>query len=76
MAPKDDFGFSRRDFLKTVGAGGLAVGVAGHAESEAQEASAVGEATAYWCARTQKSFGPDGDIVGRGPCQHGRGCCD
>jgi xanthine dehydrogenase YagT iron-sulfur-binding subunit len=36
MAPKDDFGFSRRDFLKTVGAGGIAAGVVGPAEVEAQ----------------------------------------
>jgi hypothetical protein len=33
------------------------------------------EATAYWCAKTQKSFGPDGDIVGREMCRHGRSCC-
>jgi hypothetical protein len=33
------------------------------------------EATAYWCARTQKSFGPDGDVVGRDTCRHGRTCC-
>lgn len=34
------------------------------------------EATAYWCSKTQKSFGPDGDIVGREACRHGRGCCE
>lgn len=33
------------------------------------------DATAYWCARTQKSFGPDGHAVGREACQHGRSCC-
>ena len=38
MAPKDDFGFSRRDFLKTVGVGGIAAGVVGPAESGAQPA--------------------------------------
>jgi xanthine dehydrogenase YagT iron-sulfur-binding subunit len=42
MAPKDDFGFSRRDFLKTVGAGGIAVSVVGPAIADAQEATAVG----------------------------------
>jgi xanthine dehydrogenase YagT iron-sulfur-binding subunit len=36
MAPKDDFGFSRRDFLKTVGVGGIAAGVVGPSEAEAQ----------------------------------------
>jgi xanthine dehydrogenase YagT iron-sulfur-binding subunit len=36
MAPKDDFGFSRRDFLKTVGVGGIAAGVVGPADAEAQ----------------------------------------
>lgn len=42
MAPKDDLGFSRRDFLKTVGAGGIAVGVVGPVASEAQEAAVAG----------------------------------
>jgi len=42
MAPKDDCGFSRRDFLKTVGAGGIAVGVVGPVGADAQEAGAVG----------------------------------
>ena len=42
MAPKDDFGFSRRDFLKTVGVGGIAVGVVGPSPAEAQDAAAVG----------------------------------
>lgn len=45
---------------------------------EDPDAAAAGayEATSYWCAKTQKAFGPDGDIVGRDACQHGRGCCD
>jgi hypothetical protein len=34
------------------------------------------EATAYWCACTQKAFGPDGQPVGLAACSHGRGCCD
>jgi xanthine dehydrogenase YagT iron-sulfur-binding subunit len=42
MAPKEDFGFSRRDFLKTVGAGGIAVGVVGPAGVEAQDTAGVG----------------------------------
>ena len=42
MAPKDDFGFSRRDFLKTVGVGGIAAGVVGPDAAGAQEATALG----------------------------------
>ncbi|HSL24010.1 MAG TPA: 2Fe-2S iron-sulfur cluster-binding protein [Vicinamibacterales bacterium] len=42
MAPKDDFGFSRRDFLKTVGVGGIAAGVAGPVDAAAQQAQSVG----------------------------------
>jgi xanthine dehydrogenase YagT iron-sulfur-binding subunit len=41
MAPKDDSGFSRRDFLKTVGVGGIAVGVVG-AEAAAQSPQTLG----------------------------------
>jgi xanthine dehydrogenase YagT iron-sulfur-binding subunit len=36
MAAKDEFGFSRRDFLKSVGVGGIAAGVVGPTEAEAQ----------------------------------------
>ncbi len=42
MAPKDDFGFSRRDFLKTVGVGGIAAGVVGPVEADAQQVPVVG----------------------------------
>ena len=42
MAPKDDFGFSRRDFLKTVGVGGIAVGVVGPVDADAQQATVLG----------------------------------
>ncbi|MGE5813969.1 MAG: (2Fe-2S)-binding protein [Acidobacteriota bacterium] len=42
MAPKDDVGFSRRDFLKTVGVGGIAAGVVGPATVDAQQAAALG----------------------------------
>lgn len=42
MAPKDDFGFSRRDFLKTVGAGSIAANVISPGEAEAQRATTVG----------------------------------
>ena len=34
------------------------------------------EATAFWCASTQKSFGPDGLPVSLEACAHGRGCCE
>jgi hypothetical protein len=34
------------------------------------------EATAFWCARTQKAFGPDGEPVSAAACAHGRGCCE
>jgi xanthine dehydrogenase YagT iron-sulfur-binding subunit len=49
MAPKkkDEPGFSRRTFLKTVGAGGVAAGVLGPATgAEAQPVNAVGPAAA------------------------------
>ena len=36
MAPHDEFSVSRRDFLRTVGVGGLATTVAGVAEADAQ----------------------------------------
>jgi xanthine dehydrogenase YagT iron-sulfur-binding subunit len=42
MAPKDEFGFSRRDFLKTVGAGGIAASVVGPAAADAQDAAVAG----------------------------------
>jgi len=41
MAPKDDYGFSRRAFLKTVGAGGIAVGVVGPAAADAEGTTAA-----------------------------------
>jgi hypothetical protein len=33
-------------------------------------------ATAFWCACTQKSFGPDGMPVNAELCAAGRGCCE
>ena len=33
-------------------------------------------ASAYWCLKTQKSFGPDGEVVTAEACQGGRGCCE
>ena len=39
---KDEPGFSRRSFLKTVGAGGVAAGVLGQADVDAQAVRAVG----------------------------------
>ena len=36
------------------------------------------DATAYWCACTQRGFGPDRAPVGPDRCSHGgtRGCCE
>jgi xanthine dehydrogenase YagT iron-sulfur-binding subunit len=42
MAPKGDFGFSRRDFLKTVGVGGIAAGVVTPTTAVAEDAAALG----------------------------------
>jgi len=35
------------------------------------------EGTAYWCTRTMKALGPDGQPVHRDTCGHdgGRACC-
>jgi hypothetical protein len=32
--------------------------------------------SSFWCVRTQKAFGPDGDPVNARDCIHGRGCCE
>ncbi|HWP99363.1 MAG TPA: hypothetical protein VNK92_02720 [Vicinamibacterales bacterium] len=47
-------------------------------EIDPDEARATGpyDATAYWCARTQKGFGPDGLAVHPDKCRHGRECCE
>jgi aerobic-type carbon monoxide dehydrogenase small subunit (CoxS/CutS family) len=37
MAPKDDSGFSRRDFIKSTGVGGLAAGLVGQVELRARQ---------------------------------------
>jgi len=34
------------------------------------------EATAFWCACTQKNFGPDGQPATAELCASGRGCCE
>ncbi len=36
------------------------------------------DATAYWCACTQRGFGPDRGMVGPSHCGHGgaRACCE
>lgn len=44
--------------------------------AEAAEYAEEIEATAFWCACTQKPFGPDGEPVGAASCCEGRGCCD
>jgi hypothetical protein len=33
------------------------------------------DATAYWCTRTQKPYGPDGKPAHAATCAHGRECC-
>ena len=33
-------------------------------------------ATAFWCASTQKAFGPDGMPVNAESCANGRDCCE
>lgn len=33
-------------------------------------------APAYWCLKTQKSFGPDGAPVTAEACREHRGCCE
>jgi hypothetical protein len=33
-------------------------------------------ASAYWCLKTQKSFGPDGGVVTAEACCGDRGCCE
>jgi hypothetical protein len=43
---------------------------------EAREEADGLEATAYWCACTQKAFGPDGQPVTARSCKVGRGCCE
>jgi hypothetical protein len=44
---------------------------------EAQPHAGNFAATAYWCTRTMKALGPDGQPVHRDSCRHdgGRGCC-
>ena len=34
------------------------------------------EATAFWCACTQKAFGPDGLPANADSCGNSRGCCE
>jgi hypothetical protein len=36
------------------------------------------DATAYWCACTQRGFGPDREAVGPAPCSRDnrRACCE
>jgi hypothetical protein len=51
--------------------------VAGESDAEPLEAYREPiEATAFWCGRTQKAFGPDGHPVTAELCRAGRGCCD
>jgi hypothetical protein len=45
-------------------------------EPEATQYADGMEPTAYWCACTQKAFGPDGEPVGAKDCTAGRQCCE
>jgi hypothetical protein len=51
-----------------------------HVDSHSEEELSVYrdpiEATAFWCACTQKNFGPDGMPVTAELCAEGRGCCE
>ena len=50
--------------------------VMGEVDAAALAATGPYDATAYWCSRTQKPVGPDGDVVNAARCRHGRGCCE
>jgi hypothetical protein len=55
-------------------------GMYAHADSHSEEEMALYRdpipATAFWCACTQKNFGPDGMPVTAELCASGRGCCE
>lgn len=34
------------------------------------------DVTAYWCIKTMRGIGPDGQAVHRDQCQGGRSCCE
>jgi hypothetical protein len=48
------------------------------AEPHPDDAKYTGDVdwAAYWCSKTQTSFGPDGDAVGPLACVPGRRCCE
>ncbi len=47
-----------------------------HSEEEMRPYRDPIESTAFWCACTQKAFGPDGMPVTAELCAAGRGCCE
>jgi hypothetical protein len=47
-----------------------------HSEEEMSPYRDPIESTAFWCACTQKAFGPDGMPVTAELCAAGRGCCE
>jgi hypothetical protein len=47
-----------------------------HSEAEMSPYRDAIEATAFWCACTQKNFGPDGEPVTAELCAAGRDCCE
>jgi hypothetical protein len=54
-------------------------GMYAHADSHPEEMALYRdpiEATAFWCACTQKAFGPDGLPVTAELCAQGRECCE
>ena len=45
-------------------------------EADETGAGSRSEATAYWCLRTMKPLGPDGQPVNHDHCREGRSCCE
>lgn len=41
-----------------------------------EEASGASNAGPFWCSRTQRSVGPDGQFVAVASCRPGRSCCE
>lgn len=40
-----------------------------------EDASAASNAGPFWCSRTQRPIGPDGQLVATDSCRPGRSCC-
>ena len=43
-------------------------------ETPGEEADDDFASDAYWCAKTQEAFGPDGEAAEKSECQCGRSC--